>query len=402
MRHRVAFAIALALMTGSSATQAAPRSKDFTFGQDGHAMIPFDLRNQHLWIRGRLNGADSIWIVVDTGASSSVLDEGVARGHSVSLTGRNESHGAGGVQQGRDAHDISIEMAGLQFRRSRMIALDLSNLTQVGGRPMQMILGYELFESSVVRFDYGRGLMEVWDAEHAPRALAGATVPMTLIQNHPYVEATLHVSGRAPLKGRFVIDSGSSGALLVAPEVTARESLLNAFPRTLIAMGRGVGGEVRNHLGRADSFAIGGLTFARPMVAMPDSSGGRISAVGSIGNIGGQILGRCSVTFDYARQQIHFEPGPTFDKPFEADMSGATFMRTAEGMTVRCVNPNTPAAEVGLQVGDRITQVDDQPADIIDPSALRLHLQNEGRAVRFRVQRGSETMEKTLTLRRLL
>ena len=126
------------------------------------------------------------------------------------------------------------------------------------------------------------------------------------------------------------------------------------------------------------------------------------SVVGSIGNIGGQILGRCRVTFDYAHQRIHFEPGPSFDRPFETDMSGFSFTRTPEGITMRVVNPNSPAAEAGLQVGDRITQVDDQPADTIDPSALRLQLQQEGRAVRLRVERGSATMVKTLTLRRLL
>jgi C-terminal processing protease CtpA/Prc len=83
-------------------------------------------------------------------------------------------------------------------------------------------------------------------------------------------------------------------------------------------------------------------------------------------------------------------------------MSGFSFTRTPEAITVRVVNPDSPAAEAGLQVGDRITQVDDQPADTIDPSALRLQLQKEGRTVRLTVERGSATMEKTLTLRRLL
>ena len=379
---------------------AAPRP-ELAFGAGGHASIPFDLRNQHLWIRGRLNGADSVWIVVDTGASSSVLDESVARRLAIKLTGENVAHGAGGTQRGRQAHDVTVELPGLTLRRERMGTLELGTLTQAGGRPMQLILGYELFRAAVVRFDYQRGVMDVWDADHAPPP-AGASVPMTLINHHPYVDATLHVPGRPPLKGRFVIDSGSSGALIVTPEITERDSLVSAFPRTLVAMGRGVGGELKNHLGRADSFAIGGLTFVRPLVAMPDPSQGRISEVGSIGNIGGQILGRCSVTFDYARQRIHLEPAASFDRPFDADMSGFSFTRGAEGIAIRWVNPDSPAAEAGLQVGDRITQVDDQPADTIDPSALRLQLQKEGRTVRMRVQRGAETMEKTLTLRRLL
>jgi len=69
---------------------------------------------------------------------------------------------------------------------------------------------------------------------------------------------------------------------------------------------------------------------------------------------------------------------------------------------VRWVNRDSPAAEAGLEVGDRILQVDDQPADRIDPSALRLQMQQEGRTVRLRLQRGTGSVEKTLTLRRLL
>lgn len=400
--HTIAVAGALLGLVEVSSVANLQAADELRLGREGHTTIPFDLRNQHLWIRGRVNGADSIWIVVDTGASSSVLDEGVARRLSIPLTAAGEAHGAGGAQRQYHARDVTVEIGGLQLRSSQMSALDLASLAQTGGRAMQMVLGYELFRSSVVRFDYERGLMDVWDAQHAPREQGGATVPMTLVQNHPYVEATLHVPGRPPLRGRFVIDSGSSGALIVTPEVTAREKLLTAFPRTTAAIGRGVGGEVKSHIARADSFSIGGLTFARPMVSMPDSSAGRISVVGSIGNIGGQILGRCSVTFDYARQRIHFEPGPSFDRPFETDMSGFAFNNTPEGILVRVVNPDSPAAEAGLQVGDRITQVDDQPANTIDPSALRLQLQKEGRTVRLRVQRGAETMEKTLTLRRLL
>jgi len=38
----------------------------------------------------------------------------------------------------------------------------------------------------------------------------------------------------------------------------------------------------------------------------------------------------------------------------------------------------------------------------IDPNALRLKMQMEGRAVRLRIRHGSETVDKILTLRRLI
>ena len=381
---------------------AAPAEPAIAFDRDGHAQIPFDLRNQHLWIRGRVNGSDSLWIVVDTGASASLLDEGVARSLGLRLTGRQRSRGSGGEQIGHQVKNVTIALPGVTLHKPLLGTLDLSKIGMTGARPMQLILGYELFESCVVRFDYPARVIDVWDAAHAPRDLAGASVPMTLIENHPYVEAEVGIPGRAPLRGRFLIDSGSSGALLIAPEVTARENLLTAFPRTLTSFGRGVGGEGRSQVGRADSLSLGGLTFSRPLVAMPEPSAGRISALGSIGNIGGQILRRCRVTFDYSNKRIHLEPATDFARPFEADMSGAALTRGPDGTVVRWVSPSSPAAEAGLQVGDVVTHVDGVPTETIDPAALRLRFQEEARVVRLSLKRGSESSEVTLTLRRLI
>ena len=268
---------------------------------------------------------------------------------------------------------------------------------------MQAIVGYELFAACVVRFDYAAGWMDVWPAERAPDSIGVTTVPMTLVHNHPYVEASMTLPGRAPLRGRFVIDTGSAMALLVTPEVAARESVVASFPRTMGIISRGVGGEIENRVGRAASFSLGGLRFDQPTVVVPAAGGaGRISAEGTIGNIGGQILGRCRVTFDYPRHRIGLDPAEGFDRPFEADMTGMSVTRSADGSLVRLVNPATPAAEAGLRVGDRIVEIDGEPAERIDPPLLRRRFQEAGRRVRMKVSRGDEVLEVELTLRRLV
>ncbi|HYM81333.1 MAG TPA: aspartyl protease family protein [Candidatus Limnocylindria bacterium] len=398
----LAVAVTLFALVACRQGEAAPRAARLKFDRDGHARIPFDLRSQHVWVRGRVNGSDSVWIVVDTGASASVIDATLSRSLSLRTSGQHEALGAGGPQHSTTVEDATIEIGGLSLRPRAMGAIDLSALGAQSGRPMQVILGYELFQSCVVRFDYAAGVMDVWDAKHAPRDLPGVAVPMTLVENHPYVEGVLTLPGRAPLRGRFVIDTGSSLAILLAPDVVEREKLATAFPRTLVAIGRGVGGELRNRVGRAESFALGSLRFSKPTVVMPDSGAGRISAPGSLGNIGGQLLGRCRVTFDYSHHQIRFEPGADFEHPFEADMSGATLTRTGGALVVRWVNPETPAAEAGLQVGDRVIRIDGEIAERVDPAMLRLRLQREGSVVRLEVQRGANSLQMSLTLRRLL
>ena len=173
--------------------------------------------------------------------------------------------------------------------------------------PLQVVIGYELFQSCVVRFDYPAGVMDVWDAKHAPRHLEGVTVPMTLENNHPYVGGTLMVPGRPPLEGRFVIDTGKQ----CRTHPRARGGGAREPPRRVPPPSRGDRprrGRRRVEPGRARHGVhhYGDLTFTKPIVVMPDSGAGHIAAGGSIGNIGGQILGRCRVTFDYPRHTIGF------------------------------------------------------------------------------------------------
>jgi len=225
---------------------------------------------------------------------------------------------------------------------------------------------------------------------------------MTLEENHPYVEGTLEVAGRAPLRGRFVIDTGSAAALLIAPEVAARESLASAFPRTLETLGRGVGGELRNRIGRAESFTLGELRFDRPLVALAQSSAGRISAPGTVGNIGGLLLGRCRVTFDYPRRCVRFERRAEFDLPFQADMSGASILRDSSGWSRAaresrdaCVRSGSARRRRGDERGRRAGRAH-EPAGAAHAHAERRPVRSVG------IRRGTKEATLTLVLRRLI
>jgi len=408
-RHAASAALAACALLGTApAASAASRDRDLPpplgrveFDREGYARIPFDLRVQHVWIRGTVNASDSVWIVVDTGAGGTTLDEGLARQLGMRLGGTHQTRGSGGTQASRSVRDVTIRIPGLSIHRKSLEATAIAGITAPGGRPMQVIVGYELFRSCTVRFDYAAGIMEVWESGRSPQDLPGTVVPMQIEENNPYVEGTLQVAGRAPIRGRFVIDSGSTQALMIAPEVVERESLAIGIP-TIEVSGRGVGGESRSRVGRAEAFVLGDLSFERPVMALTSPGLGRISVPGSIGNIGGQVLMRCRVTFDYSHRRVLFEPAADFHRPFEADMSGATFSRVDSTLEVRIVNPGTPADEAGLQVGDRVIRLDGEAARQVDLPTLRRRLQEPGRTLELEVLRGTERSNHTLVLRRLI
>jgi hypothetical protein len=401
-RRAVLMAVVIAAAIVAPVARAASSGAELKFGPTGHARIPFDAGRPTIWVRGTVNGSDSLWIVIDTGASAAGLDLGVARRLSLELKGTGTAQGSGGAQQTQTARNVTIQLPGLSIKRSQIPAYDLAAISAQSGRPLQVIVGYELFESCVVRVDYAAGTMDVWERGKAPKDLEGTPVPMRVQGNHPYIEGTLAIPGRPPLRGEFQLDTGNSGGLVLDAAVVRQDSLISAFPRTLGNVSRGVGGETKSRIGRATSFTLGELSFTAPTVMLPEPTAGRFNASGTTGNMGGRFLERCIVTFDYANKKIWFAKNAKFDQPFEADMSGAALTRSTKGFEVRAVAPDSPASEAGVAVGDIVNAIDDQALLTLDPFQVRQMLQREGAQVTFDVTRGTEKKQLKLTLRRLI
>jgi len=133
---------------------------------DGHARIPFEMVGGHVWVRGRLNEADSVWVVIDTGASQSVMDAGLAKRMRLKEHGSHEAAGAGGVQAGSTVSNVTLELAGFKASFRTFDTTDLGAITTHGRHPFEVVLGSELFEACVVRFDYPAAMIDVCVTQH--------------------------------------------------------------------------------------------------------------------------------------------------------------------------------------------------------------------------------------------
>jgi C-terminal processing protease CtpA/Prc len=79
-------------------------------------------------------------------------------------------------------------------------------------------------------------------------------------------------------------------------------------------------------------------------------------------NLGGGVLKRFSVTFDYDARKMYLVPNADFDKPDTFDRSGTWIMGDGEALKVVAVAPSGAAEKAGLKVGDRIVAIDGAPA----------------------------------------
>ena len=367
--------------------------------------IPFDAANRHIAFEGRINGRDGMRLVLDTGAGGSVLD--AARAESLGLESVGEQHalGSGGAEHGSRVRGVDVGLPGFTLLDQSMSTLRLTALAAQTGRFLDGILGQPLFARCVVEVDYARKCVSLFDAEGYEYRGPGVSVPITFKDNLPYVKARVTLPDGRSISGKFVIDTGASTNLILSPDAIEREGVMRSLGKTMSVQSRGVGGGTDVQLARIASLQIGGFTLAQPVVALQPAGPGRISAEGTVGNIGGGILGRFKVTFDYARRRMILEPGPDMGLPFEADMSGLGLVALGPDfrrVSVARVLDESPALAAGIQSGDEIETVDGRPAAELGLSALRERLRLPDQAVKLELKRGTELMTIGLTTRRMI
>ncbi|HEX3527431.1 MAG TPA: PDZ domain-containing protein [Thermoanaerobaculia bacterium] len=122
------------------------------------------------------------------------------------------------------------------------------------------------------------------------------------------------------------------------------------------------------------------------------------------GNVGGGLLKRFTVTFDYSQQRLLFEATANSGLADVWDRSGLWLNHSpgANGFAVMDVVAGGPGAEAGLRTGDVILSFDGKSGkDLTLADARRLLLGAPGTRIELRVRGQEGERDVTLILRDL-
>lgn len=370
------------------------------------ATIPIELHSNHVtfWV---CRGNKPLMFVLDTGAGQSILDLGVAKSLGAKLNSpfRATGAGAGSVEASRMEPD-SVVLPGASVVAPIVTAIDLASVAGPEGGNMQGILGADFISRYIVALDYVHMQMRLYDRATFTYDGPGVIVPFQLVGAFIHVRATVGITDSSSAAGDFVVDVGSSLALALAKPFVDRNQLRDRVgPTVRRPSGRGVGGAAVADVARVASLRISQVDVERPIAYLyGDSAGVFSSSSAGDGNIGGDILRRYTVFFDYAARRMIWEPNENVNVPFEADMSGLQLAvnRGGPGFTVDFVVPNSPAGELGFKRGDQVMAVDGKTAapELLD--ALRVRMRRAGERIQFTVKRGMTPMVFDLVTRRLV
>jgi hypothetical protein len=366
--------------------------------------IPIEMNGNHVLLQGRVNGSAPLWFTLDTGAAASVINMRRARELGLELSGVGRAQGAGGTAESGRLRGITFSLQGVEIKNLSVMAIALDSIEATAGRSMDVIIGAELFHRYVVEVDYENHFITLYDPQQFVYTGTGESLPLRFFYNHPYVTARVSFPGLEPIEGDFVIDAGSGFGITFHPSFVKERKLVERVPGTIQTKARGVGGEFSVTVGRIESLELGRFKLDRPTTAFPQTSG-FIAREGAAGNIGGLILRRFKVIFDYPRQRMILEPNKSFNDRFDFDMSGLGLISDSPHFTTVKINriiEGSPAAEAGLKAGDVIMEVDGRVSSEYTLHSLREMFKKEGKQYRLQVRRGEETLQFRLKTRRLI
>jgi hypothetical protein len=371
------------------------------------ATVPFELHTNHVafWV---CRGDRAVMYVLDTGAGRSFIDLNLAKSLGIETTSSFRATGAGaGSTAGAQIRRDSVTIPGASVVVPIDAAMDLASIGGPEGSKMQGILGADFIARFVVALDYRHQEMRVYDRATFKYDGPGTTVPIDVMSSgFIRVNATVGLADGSSVSGDMTIDVGASLALsLPKPFVESHHLRDRIGPTMHRPAGRGAGGTSMADVGRAASLKIGGVTIDKPITYLYGDSAG-VFSTGNLGagNIGGDILRRYTVYFDYRARRMILEPHDGTNEPFEADMSGLqlTVDRDSAGFVVDFVLAKSPAGELGMKKGDHIVAVDGQPASLATLDELRKRFRRDGEHIAITVKRGMTPVVFQLVTRRLV
>jgi hypothetical protein len=371
-------------------------------------VIPFELTGSQIFVSATVNGSRPLAFQFDTGVNQTLIhvdiaDELKLKKKADVLVG---GVGAGGLV-GSLLRDATWSLVGLQrFTQPVTYSLPLRGLSAAVGRDIDGAIGGEFIRRYVVTVDYQAKTLTLYDSKTFVYQGGGESLPIEFTpQNQPVLSAILTPAGGPPLACRFIVDLGSTDALILHSPFVAQERLLDRGMKTIRSIGQtGVGGTTTGEIGRVASVQLGSFALKNVITMFAKDKAGMLADASLAGNIGSQIARRFRVTLDYRAKRIILEPTPRLTDPYDPAFSGLALLAEAPNYRVFRVTElleDSPAIDAGIRVGDVITAIDGTAASALTLSDVREMFQKPVSYL-LSLRRGSVSLMATLTPRRLI
>jgi hypothetical protein len=303
---------------------------NFQFEKDKSKIsIPFQLINNLIFIPINVNGQE-LTFLLDTGVEETILfsldeNEELKLYHleKIRLKGLGNNDAVDAYKSSKNRFEVN----GFADNNHEIyLVLDQEfNFSSQVGIPVNGIIGYHFFKNHLIEIDYSRKKVFIYNETNTKIQKKLSTKykeeNISVEENKPYYLSNVTSEG-SMYPSKLLIDTGNSDAIWLFLNKAKKIKL----PKKHISdyLGRGFSGDVYGLRGRIDDFSFGSRTFKNPITTFPDSTSVRsVNFVADrVGSLGGEVLSRFTIAFDYSKQKMYSKPNNKINEPFNFNMSG--------------------------------------------------------------------------------
>lgn len=392
--------------------------------------IPFNLVSNLVIIPVKVNGIE-LSFLLDTGVKETILFN-VSKVDSLALNDAEVFHVKG-------ANDILVtalkskgnvvEVNEIQSSNHVIYVAfnQQSNLSAYLGEEIHGILGYHFFKDFIVEFAYDHEFIKVYqNSVFKKRWKKFKEVDIKLSKGKPYVKAKL---GKEKIDN-FLLDTGMSDGLWLFKEDTVSTNFFGFYEDYL---GMTVSGEIRGKRSKVKELDFVGERFTEVKIAYPqmDLLPEELKDFSQrSGSLGGDLLKRFTIVFDYKNSKMYMKPNKYIKEPFYYNKSGIVLRQDGEAskknddnklikslkesnfisfvdltyllepeFVIDHVREGSPAAIVGVLKDDVLLEVNGTHAYKYSLKTLNaLFYDKDDTEVSIKIQRGVKTLVMTFQL----
>jgi predicted aspartyl protease len=231
------------------------------------ADLPVQLVNNLLFVPVRVGSSEVLSFILDTGASATVFDRTVAERLGLDLHASEDARTGGGSVQTASATGIALSIGNASLPDLTIVAIDLSGLQAGLGRPVDGILGYDIFRRYVVEIDYVANRVRLHDPTEDSHNGQGDILPIVIEEQIPFAQVQLRRSTGETGDAKVKFDTGQTGAMtLVKSYVEANHLVTAQQPRLQIRTGAILSGGVAAEVVRISEIRLGPFVVTNPVV----------------------------------------------------------------------------------------------------------------------------------------